>query len=118
MLLSSALVERVALRVTLATPIFVALLSLAVQAELIILPMRELTLLAIAACGLWCICVPRMPSMTHLLLFASGIVFSGLAFALWLRGYSDHAPLLLLAPQALLFGASFQYATEDLREGA
>ena len=118
MLLSSALVGRVALRVTLAVPIFVTLLSLAVQAELIAMPMRELTLVAIAACGLWCICIPRMPSLTHLLLLAAGVVFSGLAFGLWLRGYSDHAPLLLIAPQALLFGAAFQYALEDLGERA
>ena len=118
MLLPSALVERVALRVTLATPIFVTLLSLAAEAGLIAMPMRELTLVAIAACGLWCICVPRMPSLTHLLLLATGVVFSGLAFGLWLRGYSDHAPLLLIAPQALLFGAAFQYAVEDLRERA
>jgi hypothetical protein len=116
MFVPSALVERVALRVTLATPIFVTLLSLSVQAGLIALPMRELTLVAMAACGLWCICVPRMPSMTHLLLLAAGIVFSGLAFGLWLRGFSDVAPLLLIAPQALLFGAAFQYAVEDLRE--
>ncbi len=118
MFLPSALVERVALRVTLATPIFVTLLSLAVHAAVIALPMRELTLVAMAACGLWCICVPRMPSMTHLLLLAAGIAFSGLAFGLWLRGYTDHAPLLLIAPQALLFGAAFQYALEDLGERA
>jgi len=118
MFLPSLLVERVALRVTLATPIFVALLSMAVQAELIAMPMRELTLVAIAACGLWCICIPRMPSLTHLLLLAAGVVFSGLAFGLWLRGHTDHAPLLLIAPQALLFGAAFQYALEDLRERA
>lgn len=118
MLLPSAVVERVALRVTLAAPIFVTLLALAVQAELIAMPMRELTLVAMAACGLWCICVPRMPSLTHLLLLGSGIVFSGLAFGLWLRGFSDYAPLLLVAPQALLFGTSFQYALEDVRERA
>lgn len=116
MLLPSSLVERVALRVTLATPIFVTLLSLSVQAGLIALPMRELTLVAMAACGLWCICVPRMPSLTHLLLLAAGVVFSGLAFGLWLRGFSDVAPLLLIAPQALLFGTSFQHAREDVGE--
>lgn len=118
MLLPSALVERVALRVTLAAPIFVTLLSLAVQAEMVAMPMRELTLVAMAACGLWCICVPRMPSMTHLLLLATGVVFSGLAYGLWLRGFTDYAPLLLVAAQALLFGTSFQHAVEDAGERA
>lgn len=118
MSLPSALVERIALRVTLASPIFVALLCLSVQVGFIALPMRELTLIAMAACGLWCIFVPRMPSMTHLLLLACGVVFSGFVFGLDLRGFTDAAPLLLIGPQALLFGTSYQYALEDVGERA
>ena len=118
MLLPSALVERIALRVTLATPIFVTLVCLAVQAGFLAIPIRELTLIAMAACGLWCIFVPRMPSMTHLLLLGCGIVFSGFAFGLGFRGFTEYAPLLLVGPQALLFGASFQHALEDVRSEA
>lgn len=118
MLPSSELVERIALRVTIAAPIFVMLVCLSVQAGFLSLPLRELTLVAMAGCGLWCIFVPRMPSMTHLLLLGCGIVFSGLIFGLGFRGFTDYAALLLVGPQALLFGTSYQYALEDLRERA
>jgi hypothetical protein len=118
MFVPSALVERIALRVTLASPIFATLLCLSVQTGFIAMPMRELTLTAMAACGLWCIFVPRMPSMTHLLLLGCGIVFSGFVFGLSFRGFTDYAPLLLVGPQALLFGASYQYALEDVGERA
>jgi hypothetical protein len=115
MQLSTALVERIALRVTLATPIFITLVCLCVQAGFLAIPIRELTLVAMAACGLWCIFVPRMPSMTHLLLLGCGIVFSAFVFGLSFRGFTDYAPLLLIGPQALLFGTSFQHALEDVR---
>jgi|GEM_PF-5427837 len=118
MFVPSELVERVALRVTLATPIFVTLLCLCVQADLITMPIRELTLVAMAACGLWCIFVPRMPSTTHLLLLGCGIVFSGFVFGLSFRGFTDYAPVLLIGPQALLFGTSYQHALEDVGERA
>ena len=118
MLLPSALVERIALRVTLAAPIFVTLLALTVQAGFIVMEIRELTLLAMAGCAVWCIFVPRMPSMTHLLLLGCGVVFSGFVYGLDLRGFTDYAPLLLVGPQALLFGASFQHALEDIGERA
>lgn len=114
----SELVERFALRVTLAVPIFVTLVCVSVQAGFLSLPMRELTLIAMAASGLWCIFVPRMPSMTHLLLLGCSIVFSGLVFGLSFRGFTDYAPLLLIGPQALLFGTSYQHAIEDVRERA
>ena len=58
MLLPSALVERIALRVTLAAPIFIVLLCLSVQAGFIAMEIRELTLLAMAGCAVWCIFVP------------------------------------------------------------
>lgn len=114
----SSLVERIALRVALAAPIFVTLLCLSVQADFIAMPMRELTLTAMAGCAAWCIFVPRMPSMTHLLLLGCGVVFSGFVFGLDLRGFTDYAPLLLVGPQALLFGTSYQHALEDMRERA
>ena len=117
-MVSSELVERVALRVALAAPIFVTLVCLSVQADFLALPIRELTLIAMASCGLWCIFVPRMPSMTHLLLLGCGIVFSGFVFGLSFRGFTDYAPLLLIGPQALLFGTSYQHALEDVRERA
>ena len=118
MMVSSALVERIALRVTLAAPIFVGLLCLSVQAAFIALPIRELALIAMAGCAIWCIFVPRMPSMTHLLLLSGGVVCSGFTFGLALREFTDYAPLLLVGPQALLFAASYQHALEDVRARA
>jgi hypothetical protein len=117
-MLPSSLVERIALRIALAAPIFVTLLCLSVQAEFVAMPIRELTLVAMAGCAAWCIFVPRMPSMTHLLLLGCGVVFSGFVFGLAVREFTDYAPLLLVGPQALLFGTSYQYAIEDVREGA
>ncbi|MFC3713612.1 hypothetical protein ACFOMD_13610 [Sphingoaurantiacus capsulatus] len=113
MFLPSSLVERVALRVALAAPIFVMLLSASVQADFIDMSLRALTMTAMAGCALWCIFVPRLPSMAHLLLLATGIIFSGFAYGLGLRGFTDYAPLLMIAPQALLFGTSIQHVLED-----
>jgi len=114
----SVLIERVALRMTLAVPLFVLFVAMASQGGLLAMTPRALALLAMAGAGLWCILVPRLPALSHLLLFAAAVLFAGLGFGLARHGMGEIAPLVTGMPQLLLFGASLRHAVEGVGERA
>lgn len=111
-------VEHVCLHLTVGAPIFAILVTLAAQSGWLVMPMRELTLIAMGVAGLWCICIPRLPTFSHLILFAVAILFSGLAYGLDHRELTDFAPLLLVGPQVLLLAASVRFAAQRVRRTA
>ena len=114
----TALVERLGLRITLAVPLFVLFVAMAVQGGMLDMPARALALIAMAGAGFWCIWVPRMPALSHLLLFAAAVVFAGLGFGLSRHGFAGFAPLVIGMPQLLLFGASLRHAAQGIGERA
>ncbi len=114
----SALIERLGLRITLAVPLFVLFVAMAVQGGVIAMPARGLALLAMAGAALWCIWIPRLPALSHLLLFAAAVLFAGLGFGLARHGLAELAPLVIGMPQLLLFGASLRHAAQGVGERA
>lgn len=106
-------IERLCLQATLAIPLFAVFVCLAVQAGSLTMPMRELTLLCMGATAGWCICIPRLASFEHMAFFGFGIFWSALVFGLDRQAFTDFAPLMLIGPQAILFGVAVRLAAEE-----
>ncbi len=113
---ATATLERSYLHITLFAPIFAVLVALANQAGLLGLPMRELTMIAMGAASAWCLFVRGLPHFEQIMLFGAAMLFSGLAFGLHVAGLSEFAPVLLVAPQALLLGVTLQGIADERQE--